>query len=289
MSSQVVKDSTNHPGLLVARPKLTVETVVSSYDRVNGWLLAVMIVLGFLVLTMFLIWYTSGYKSKFSALTDLPRASVEDLAEEDDPDDPGEEFPDEEMPQLANALDAIPDAISEVLGQTEATSGESAVMGRGTRRGTRANLHVPEHKRWIIQYEAENMSTYARQLSYFKIDIGVFYKTIPNIVRLRDPAGANQVIQSSREEERKTLRFMHKEARMKRWDDELARRAGIKLEPDGVTCQFYPEETRQLLRGIERAALAQAGKELIGVRNTYFKIEPDGGGFVYRIVQIVYR
>jgi hypothetical protein len=56
-----------------------------------------------------------------------------------------------------------------------------------------------------------------------------------------------------------------------------------------VTCQFYPEETRQILRRIEREALAQAGKDLKGVRNTYFKLEADSNGFAYRIVQIVYR
>jgi hypothetical protein len=290
MGKRINKSSTEQPGILVPRPKLIVETVVSQYDRVNGWLLASICVLGFLVLGMFLIWLTSGLKPKFSSITDLDRATTEIEGEEDDPDDPGiEDFPEEEMPQLANALEAIPDAISEVLGRTAEQSGTSAVMGRGVRGGTRGSLNVPEHKRWIIQYEADSVSTYARQLSYFKIDIGIFYKSIPNIVRLRDPGGSSQVIQSSREEEKKTLRFMHKEARMRRWDDELARRGGINLEPDGISCQFYPEETRQLLRRLEREELSKAGRELKGVRNTYFKLEAEGAGFAYRVVQIVYK
>jgi hypothetical protein len=289
--SKTAKSSSTQPGILVARPSLIVEAKVSSYDRLNGWLLAVMFLLGFLVFTMFLIWVTSGKTGyKPSGLTNLDRATMEEEGEEDDPDDPGiEDFPDVETPQLANALEAIPNAISNVLGRTAETSGSSAAQGRGRGGGTRANRGVPEYKRWIIQYEADSIATYANQLGFFNIDIGVFYKTVPKIVRLRNPGGAMQVIQSSREEEKKTLRYMHREARMKRWDDELARRANISLEPDGLTCQFYPDGTRQILREIEAAALVEAKRSLIDVRNTYFKLEPTANGFAYRVVQILYK
>lgn len=285
------KSSTNQPGILVARPNLIVEAKVSSYDRLNGWLLAIMAVLGFLVFSMFLIWVTSGKTGyKPPSLTDLDRATVEEEGEEEDPEDPGiEDFPDVETPQLANALAAIPNAISNVLGRTAETSGSAAAEGRGRGRGTRGNRGVPEYKRWIIQYEADSIATYARQLSFFNIDIGVFYTSVPKIVRLRDPGNAMLVIPSSRAEEKQTLRFMHREARMKRWDDELARRANISLEPGGMTCQFYPEETRRVLREIEAAALQEASRKLIDVRNTYFKLEPAAEGYTFRVVQVLYR
>jgi hypothetical protein len=290
MSSQL-KPNQDLPGILVPRPKLNVEAEVSAYDRLNGWLLALIFTFGFIVFAMFLIWVTSGHKGFVpAALTDLPPAVHEDPGEEEDPEDPGlEDFPEVETPQLANALEAIPNAISNVLGRTAETSGSGEAMGRGRGSGTKGSRGVPEYKRWVIQYEADSITTYARQLSFFNIDIGVFYKTVPRIVRLRDPGGATQVIQSSREEERKTLRFMHRDARMKRWDDEMARRANIPLQPDGLTCQFYPEATRQILRRVEAEAYQKAGKTLMDVKNTFFKLEASGSGFTYRVVQVVYR
>jgi len=269
-----------------------VETRVSQYDVVSAALISFIIILGSLVFMMLLIWLTSGTRRVSPAVfMDFPPVTSEEEGEEDDLDDPGvEDFPDVDVPQLATALEAIPDAISQVQATLDARSGSASQMGRGTGRGSRrGTAGVPEQKRWVIQYESDSINSYARQLSFFQIDIGVFYKTSSKIFRLRDPAGGQQVISSSRDEEQKTLRFMHKERRMTRWDEELARRAGISLEPDGVSCQFYSEPTRQLLRNLEGAALQAEGRELKNVRNTYFKIEPDGGGFAFKVVNIVYR
>ncbi len=268
-----------------------VETEVSGYDVLNGWLLATLILLGFLVMSMFLVWLNSGNKlNKPPILTDLSRSMVEETGDGEDDEDPGiDDFPDVESPALANALEAIPDAISSVLGRTGDVSGDALVQGRGNGRGRRGAKGVPEHKRWIIQYESENINTYAQQLSFFDIDIGVFYMSSPSIIRLHDPGRSNQAIQTNREEEKKTLLFMHKEARMKRWDDELARRAGISLDPDGATCQLYPERTRQIIRQVEAEALQQAGRDLSMVRNTILKVEPEGNGFRFNVVNFLYK
>lgn len=266
-----------------------VETKVSQYDLVNGAMIATIIILGCLVLMMFLIWLTSGSKRPVPLQPmEFPMVTYEEEGDDDDLDDPDEDFPEPDNLDLSVALEAIPDAISDVEAALDARSGTSSEMGQG-RRPRRGASGVPEHRRWVIQYESESINSYARQLSFFQIDLGVFYKNNPRIYRLRDPGGTPQVITSSREEEQKTLRFMHKERRMVRWDEELCRRAGISLEPDGVTCQFYSDATRQLLRNIEGQALQTEGKELKNVRNTFFKVEPEGAGFVFRITNIVYR
>lgn len=282
--------SSNQP--TIQKSSRFVETKVSKYDLVNAALIAFLVILGSLVLMMLLIWLTSGSRRASPAVfMEFPPVTSEEEGEEDDLDDPGaEDFPEVDIPQLATALEAIPDALTQVQASLDARSGSASQMGRGTGRGSRRGaVGVPEHKRWVIQYESDSINSYARQLSFFQIDIGVFYKTSPRIFRLNDPAGSQQVISSSRDEEQKTLRFMHKERRMTRWDEELVKRSGISLEPDGISCQFYPDSTRQLLRNLEGAALQTEGRELKNVRNTYFKIEPDGGGFAFKVVQIVYR
>ncbi len=54
-------------------------------------------------------------------------------------------------------------------------------MGKGGGFGSReggpgtGGDGIPEYKRWIINYESENIDTYAKQLSFFNIDVGVIH------------------------------------------------------------------------------------------------------------------
>lgn len=282
-----------------AKPVDSVETKASSYDKLNATLIAAIMLFGFLFAALFLIWLTTVFDFSRRAAGPVVLANepgdTKPKGVADDVLEPGvEEFPEVEVPQLANALEAVTDAVSSVRASLEKRSGDAAQMGRGAGYGSReggtgsGGDGVPEHKRWIINFEAEDISAYAKQLSFFDIDIGVWHKTRNDIWRLRDPGGAAQVINTNREKENKTLRFSHKKQRMKRWDEELARRNGIDLSNTG-TNQFYPESTRVIIRAAEAAALQGTGRQLNQVRNTIFKVEPGGDGYVFTVVDILYR
>ena len=285
----------------IIRPRIhdTVETKPSPYDKLNATLIASIMLFGFLFSVLFLIWLTTVFD--FSRRAAGPVVVANDPGDTkpkgvaDDVLEPGvEEFPEVEVPQLANALEAVTDAVSSVRASLEKRSGDAAQMGRGAGYGSReggtgtGGDGVPEYKRWIINYEAEDINSYARQLSFFDIDIGVIHQTRNDIWRVRDVGGAANVIDTDREKEKLTLRFSHKKQRMKRWDQELARRNGVDLTST-ITNQFYPEATRVIIRAAEAAALQGTGRSLNQVRNTIFKVESGGDGYVFTVVDILYR
>ncbi len=281
------------------KPQLTVETSASSYDRLNAALVAAIMLFGFLFAVLFLIWLTSIFD--FSRRAAGPIAVANEAGDSkpegvaDDVLEPGvEEFPEVEVPQLANALEAVTDSVSSVRGALEKRSGDAAQMGKGAGFGSRdggpgsGGDGIPEYKRWVISYEASDIGAYAKQLSFFNIDIGVIHQVKNDIWRVRDVGGSASVLKTSRERENKTLRFMHQKQRMKKWDQELCKRNSVTVE-NTIQAQFYPESTRQIIRIAEAAALEGTGKQLSEVRNTYFKVEPGGSGFVFTVTDIKYR
>jgi hypothetical protein len=168
-------------------------------------------------------------------------------------------------------------------------------MGRGAGFGSRdggpgtGNADViPEHKRWKIDYESNNISEYAKQLSFFDIDIGTVQQNTNGIVRLRDVGGNPQAISTDRKAEKKTLYFSHEKRRMRRWDETLVKNNGIDLE-GSFTVQFYPMKTRVLLRQVEQAYLTEVGRTLRDVRRTYFKVVPSAGGFEFKLTDMNFR
>lgn len=281
------------------KPKLSVETKSSTYDRVNAILVATLVMFGFLFAVLFLIWVTSVVD--FSRRTEGPIiVTGEDPGEDkpkgeaDDAEDPGvEEFPEVETPQLANALEAVSDSVSSVQGALEKRSGSAKQMGRGSGFGSRegggsGGDGIPEYKRWIINFSAADTDTYAKQLSFFLIDIGVVSEVKQSIKRLVDPAGAKRVINSNRKTEGKNIYFVHKKQRFLAWDRVLANRAGIDTD-EALTVQFYNDNTRQIIRGVEAKKLQEVGKTLADVKNTFFKVVPSGNGYKFEVTEIIYR
>jgi hypothetical protein len=278
------------------KPKLNVETKASSYDLLNGILVACIILFGFLFTILLMIWLTTVFDFSRRAAGPIPIANEpgdskpEGVA--DDILEPGvEEFPEVETPQLASALEAVTDAVSSVKASLSKRSGDAAQMGRGGGFGSReggpgtGGDGVPEYKRWIINYEAGDIGTYRKMLAFFNIDVGIVHKVKNDIWRVRVADG--QSIKSDKATE-KGLYFTHKKLKMQRWDQEIARQAGVDIS-NTIPCQFYPEETRQKIRIAEAEALKGTGRNLVDVRNTMFKVEPEGSGYKYQVIDILYR
>jgi hypothetical protein len=281
------------------KPAFNVETKASSYDKLNAALIACIILAGFVFTALFLIWLTTAFD--FSRRAAGPIVSANEMGDSkpegvaDDILEPGvEEFPEVETPQLANALEAVTDAVSSVRASLEKRSGDAAQMGTGRGYGSReggpgiGGDGIPEYKRWIINYETDDINTYAKQLSFFNIDIGVIHQTRNDIWRVHDVGGTPSVVKTNRERENETLRFAHKKMRMQRWDQQLCQRAGVDLT-NTIQAQFYSEEARGTIRAAEAAALEGTGKTLVEVKNTIFKVVPTGNGFEYVVIDILYR
>ena len=285
----------------VSAPKisLNVETKSSRYDRLSAALTAFIILFGFLFSVLFLIWITSVFD--FSQRMAGPIPIVNEAGNEkpkgvaDDVLEPGvEEFPEIETPQLANALEAVTDSVSSVRANLEKRSGDAVLMGAGGGYGSReggpgtGGNGVPEWQRWVINYEAEDIGIYAKQLTFCAIDIGVIHQTKNNIWRVQNLTGPIRVAESNREAENGTLRFTPEKIRLRRWDQELCKRAGVQLGST-VQAQFYPEATRAQIRVVENAALEGTGKTVADIKRTELKVVPGGSGYEFIVEDITYR
>lgn len=290
-------DSSLEPGI---RPKLNVETGVSRYDIVNGALVSSIALVGFLTTMLFMIWLTTvlEFRSESTQLVayEQPYGDEKPEGYEDDILEPGvEEFPEVEEPVLKDALEAVTDAVSSVRANLEAVDGDSEVMGSGRGRGsinggdgTGGGDVIPEYKRWKIEYKSSDINTYAKQLSFFNIDIGAVSINSNDIDRIRDAGGRMQVIASDKAKERKSIFFAHEKRKLQQWDAKLVRRAGASMEGRN-TVQFYPESTRAILRQVEGEYLRQVARTLPEVQRTYFQIEESGGGFKFKVNSIEFR
>jgi hypothetical protein len=276
-----------------------VETYVSGYDRLNAILISVILLFGFLVTVLFMIWLTSVFDYSDKAAVAMTTTIGDDGDEkpegfEDDIFEPGvEDFPEVETPQLANALEAVTDAVSSVKASLEKRSGDSAQMGRGGGYGSReggtggSGKGIPDYKRWVINYECDSIDVYARQLDQFEIELGVVSTNTNKIWRVQTLSTGPKSLETDRSRENKTLRFAHIKPRMKKWDESLAKRAGVPLGNTAMV-QFYPNGTRQYIRQQEANYLAEAGRELQDVKKTMFQVVKEGDEFIFKVTECLY-
>ena len=270
---------------------------------VNAFLISSITVVGTLVTILFLIWLTmimnSGQPNTSNFIVDPSFGDEKPEGFADDVHEPGvEEFPEVETPQLADALEALTDAVSSVKANLEARDGDAAEMGKGGGFGSReggpgsGNFRgVPEHKRWKIEYDTPDINEYARQLSFFNIDIGLITNGTNEVLRLRQPGPGAQIVSSNRKQENdaKSLYFVHEKMQLRRWDERLFNQRQTTDMANRFTVQFYPESTRQILRNVEGQFLQNAGKELEEVLRTRFKVVESGGGFTFEIKSVDYQ
>ena len=275
------------------------DTTVSSYDRLSAILVACITIIGFMTTILFLIWLTTDVD--YTAPTHLDDIVVGDTGDEkpegfeDDAFEPGvEEFPEVETPQLAQSIEAVTDAVSSVRANSEKVSGDAAQMGKGKGFGAReggpgggGGEGLPESERWKINYEAPDIDTYKKQLSFFGIDIGVVRRDNDDVFRISDPANKMEVIKSSRANE-KSLYFAHIKRRMMRWDEAIAASAGVDSNEANLI-QFYPEAARVRIRTQEAQFLAKDQRKLADIRKTIIKLATLNEGFDFVVEDVVYR
>ena len=275
----------------------SVDTAVSTYDRVSASLLSSIMIFGSFAVILLLVWL-GKLSGPEAVLRDpfqpwpTPAVATGPSDHEIEIEDP--ELPDLQPPQLAETLDAVSDAMSLVLanvGSPDSNGTGGIGLGKIDPRpipGPTPPPVSPDYRRWVINYESTDIDQYSKQLSFFNIDIGIVKTDSNAIVRVRDPGGKAQMIDSNRAQEQKTLRYSLKQRRMKRWDELITKRAGANTD-NSLLCQFYPESTRQIIRQVEAEALAERGRKLTEVRQTILKVQPAGDGFEFVVLDFNYR
>ncbi len=272
------------------------DTQVSGYDKVSAVLVAGVLLVGFFAALLFIIWLTKIVIFRPS----MPEVVIFDLkgrgeAAEGvarDMEEPGvEELPDVQQPQLADALEAMTDAISTTRGVTEAFEGNAEQMGSGKGKGdSRAagpggdgNLDlIPPWERWEVKYSTRSVEDYAQQLDFFDIEIGALHRTSTEINYLSKMASSKRKRRGSRPQEDR-LYFVHgKSGALTALTEQLLKGSGIDTN-NRLLAQFYPHETYTLLLNLEKSRLG--GRSLGQVRKTVFAVEQVGSNYRFTVEQ----
>ncbi len=277
------------------------DTRVSTYEKLSSFLIASIIIMGMMTLIGFMIWMTMFEWGSHTIVTPMQEQFGNDDRPEgvaDDWQEPGvEEFPEVEQPQLADALEALTDAVSSVAAQLEKVDGNALQMGTGPGLGDirergkgRGNSRlVPEAQRWRIEYSASSMGEYRTQLDFFKIELGALSKTTGRIDLIRDLTRPTPTRDFTSRVNEKRLYFSHTQQNLRRWDQRIAQDAGVTDILERIIVQFYGEPTRQNLRDIEDAYIKQEGRELLEVQRTFYRIRPRGNGYEFYVHKVEYR
>ena len=271
------------------------ETRTTAYDRLSGALATGVLVFGTLSLLLFMMWLTMISPKRNANLVVnevlLPGDPGEEkpLGVADDILEPGvEDFPEVDVPQLADAVEAVTDAPSRFRGMLAAVDGNAAEMGKGRGLGAigggGGGGGGKAYERWVIEYESDNISVYIDQLKAFGIQVGAVHKVLDEIDLIFD-LGANPQARPTRRSEEKRVYFVHTLGKLKNFDMRFAKQAGI--NPTGkIMVQFYPPETSKMLAELEAAEANQRGLELNKIRRTVFKVRAAGSGFEYYVADM---
>jgi hypothetical protein len=264
-------------------------------------LVAVLIILGFITLMMFLIWLSTRVfwvePPVPVTLLDVGGGGSGQVAggerefEEPNPEEINEvvEQPIEQTIESiaavvtteAQQLDAVEGSTSLGAGQGEGT-GDGRGKGPG---GPGTEDGIPAYERWEVRMSATNLPEYARQLDFFGVELGVAGGGNPNVDYVTNFSAPKPTSRRGDPKAEKRLRFLHKSGELRAADRQLAARAGVPTE-GRVVFQFYSDQMYKQLLQLE---YDRKGKRSISqVRRTVFGVRGTGGRYEFYVIEQLY-
>ena len=180
--------------------------------------------------------------------------------------------------QLLDSVLGAVEAQTEITGpvRTSGTGGPGAGEGSGGTgtegRGSGSGI-IPKFQRWIITYGEGDIETYAKQLDYFGIEIGVVQGTKITYVSNFDGGSPKTRIEPNGQNE-KRIYFIWKEAKRKEQDARLIAGARVSTA-DSIVVHYY---SNGLVKDLEDKEAKFANREKKRIRSTRFKIQSKGKG-----------
>lgn len=258
---------------------------VSRYDRVASMLISLLVLVGLAVLIMFVVWLTNRI---FMHHTPPPIVA----ADIGDPEDPWGGNDDIEPPapqetdileeEVEETLEAVTDAIA-----TRATMMSKRVSGDGTGRGGSGTGRGRKGvgRNWEVQFAKGNtLSVYAKQLDFFKIDLGV--RRPGNKIEYASNLSSRRPRKwTGPTDEEKRYYLTWRRGNLQQADRDLLNKAGI--DPGrSLIFKFLSREVEAMLFGLEQA---KAGSRAKKIRMTRFGLLPDGNGYKFYVMRQTYR
>jgi hypothetical protein len=281
------------------RPQRSTVLRVSRYDQVAGLLVAVLVVLGFITVMMFLVWLSSRIfwvqpAVAVTVLEDVGGGGAGQLATgQQDLEEPNpEELQELTEPPIEQTIQAISSVVSvqaqeldALQGDTSTGRGEGDGMGDGRGPGPGGpgtSDGIPAWERWEIRMSAASLPEYARQLDFFQVELGVAGGGIPTVEYISNLSAAKPTVRVADPKDERRLRFLHRSGELRQADRELAAKAGVKT--DGrIVFQFYSQQTYNTLLALEAAR--KGSRRIKEVRRTVFGVRGTAGKYEFYVLE----
>jgi len=280
---------------------------VTQFDQVSSSLIAIVLALIIAVLWLSIVWATNRLPQTENEVAlemiDLaggaedgaPDESLLVEAPEDPIDDPAQVDTPEEENQVEEMLDSVVElsdkATQQVQQQMQTDLTNSGKVGSAAGTGKRAlgfgpgKKGLPREQRWFIKFSDQgSLVDYAKQLDFFKIELGALLKNgkmiyLANVssdkpVTRTESSGANE----------KRLYMTWQGGQRKSSDLNLFKKAGHDVR-GAILFHFYPKETENMLLTLEKQ---YRNKNFDEIRRTYFTVRSNRSEYSFDVTRQTY-
>ncbi len=271
---------------------------VSAYDRTATMIIALLILVGFTVAGLMVVYFADKMVVSVQPIPVVPVEATSASANQgfaEEPDPPGaEDAPELTEPELETTLESLSLAASanEVLlsdENLEAVNEAGKGKGLGDARmagpgGDGVVERVPRWERWKIRFEPESAAEFGRWLDYHKIEIGVLGRDNQVHYAFNLSQGTPQTRSAEPVKENRGYTSAA-DGPMPVLTDQLARKAEI-AKLGNIVLLFYPFEVESILWTMENQF--SQGRDVNTIRETVFTVTRDGSSYGFEIIDQSY-
>ena len=275
----------------------------SRFDLVTSFLMALILFMGTLTLMVVIIFLTTRWS--------FPPRAIEPIIEnpagrgenpegfERDFEPPGAEEVEELMePTLQDTIEAVTDAVSSVAATLVTTDTTATATTAGTGAGDsrppgppgEGEDIIPRFERWQLNFTARDIGLYAKQLDFYKIELGAIGGSIQGVDVANNLSGSPKKYRVVKTEDEKRLYFMwNSPSPLMQFDRQLLGKAGIPL-PNRQMLKFIPTQLENELAQIEKTYWESKGyTSVTQIAKTVFESKADGRGYKFEVTSQRYR
>ena len=283
--------------------------VVTKYDLVTAFMIAIGGSLLLAAATLIVIWLTNRIPEPPPPpdveLVEFPGGDPEGAPDEtlnvespedptDDPSVAEEESEETDMQEVAETVMEVSDQATQIL-QEQNDSGAENTGKPGSAVGTgrkplglgNGKSGFPREQRWFVNFaEKGSLTSYAKQLDFFKIELGVvmpppdgklvYMSAISTSPKKRETPGGKG--------ESRLFMSWAGDAARRAADIELFKKINVDATP-GTILHFYDRSTEAMMLTLERD---YAGRLPDDIRRTYFQVKPAGSGYEFVVTKQTY-
>jgi hypothetical protein len=191
---------------------------------------------------------------------------------------------------LAQVLDALAMTQADLSDPQMADTAAAGTRGGSVGVGDRLSIgplglfpSLPREQRWVINYqEGASLETYAEQLDWFKIELGVLGNG-RHIQYVRKLSADRPEARTGAGDQEERLYFVWRQGELKQADLALLKKAGIEATPSAIVVHFFDAATESRLATLEYEYAGRAAKD---IRRTRFGVRKGRGDEKYEFYVI---